>query len=171
MHKYFKYIIILLLLLCKAHYAQLTPLPPGLQAIMFKKIFSYTKTVENSERAKIVVVYDASTEKQRDAIVRAFQKENLQVRTSTLDALTINLKGNSIVYVVPGMNNGTVKNICRINKVLSISGNPAFAEKGEVSISVAQEKGRPRIIINLEQLRFENQDVSSELINLAKIVH
>lgn len=168
------YLLLLLmnvLFLLSTAFAQLSQLSPSLQAIMFKKIFSYSRTLSGSDKTKVTVVYDQSSEESKDAVLKAFQKESIPVRAVPVESLAGAIKSSTVVYIMPGAYSPAIKNLCRTNKVLSITGSPSYVERGEASISVAKENGRPKVIINLEQLRGEEQEMSPELINLARIVH
>ena len=54
--------------------------------------------------------------------------------------------------------------------ILSISGVPSYAENGSVSIGLGVEDGKPKIIINMSQLKAEKQELSADLLKIAKII-
>ena len=54
--------------------------------------------------------------------------------------------------------------------ILSISGVPELAEKGEVSVALGIENDKPKIIVNLERAKSEGHQLSADLLKLAKII-
>jgi hypothetical protein len=53
---------------------------------------------------------------------------------------------------------------------LSISGVSTLAEAGHVAVSVDIEGGKPEIVVNMPRLTTERHELSSELLNLARVI-
>ena len=44
------------------------------------------------------------------------------------------------------------------------------AEDGNVAIGIGVEGGKPKIIVNLKQLKAEGQELSADLLKIAKVI-
>lgn len=74
------------------------------------------------------------------------------------------------VYFLPAVDRTEVKRLCSQHRVLSLSGVPRLAEVGGVSIAVGLKNGRPEILVNLNEAQAEGQELSSELLRLARVI-
>lgn len=133
--------------------------PANLQVALFSKIFMFNKTVQ----AKGVEVAVLSSDNSGGDVVSAFTAAGIKAKAvSSVPA------GAAIVYVMPGT--AAPKAECAKNGIFSISGVGADAESGNVAISIGVEGGKPKIIVNATQLKAENQDISADLLKIAKVV-
>ncbi len=164
-----KIMIILLIISGIKLYSQISPATPGLQAILFSKIFSYVRTLDPEDRINLLVVYTENISEANE-IGEAFGSENFDVTISKLSEITENLKKTSIVYLVDTSGKTKLDSLFSLKNHLFISGVPELVEKGIASIGVGIEDDRPRIIINLNRLEDESHQVSSELLSLAKVI-
>jgi len=149
-------------LMTVSSFAQEMAVPANLQAALFKKIFAFDKTVQAKGSASVVIL---STDGSADEIAAAFSSAGINAKV---------VKGNSvpgganIVYVMPGV--ASPKAQCAQKGVLSISGVTSYVESGKVSIGLMVEGGKPKIVINLAQLKAEGQELSSDLLKIAKVI-
>ena len=148
---------------------------PGRQGDMFKRIFSYDKDLRESEKIVIIVVGEARSGAEVDKVAAVFRKKGLfpaVVTTADLrDDLTATLTPQSaVMYVMPGVAYDTVKQFAEKKGFLSISGVTSLAEAGHVAVSVGVQSGKPEIVVNMPRLVTERHELSSELLNLARVI-
>lgn len=138
------------------------PVPLNLQAALFKKIFSFDKTLQASGNSEVIVL---SADGTGNDVVSAFSAAGVSAKlvqgTSVPD-------GAGVVYVMPGT--PSPKQQTAQKKVLSISGVTAFVESGQVAVGLGTEGGKPKIIVNLSQLKAEGHELSADLLNIAKVI-
>ena len=172
------FLTVVIILLSGEIFSQFTQLPTSMQAIMFKKIFTYVRSLKEQENIRVLIVYDEKTIQEKDALFRAFLNENVNVMACTVENLASCIKDASVVYLTTGISNNEIKKLCINNRVLSISGDPDLVEKGWVSValgnasiedSLGKRKIIPRIILHLSQLKKESQEIS-ELLSLDSII-
>lgn len=65
----------------------------------------------------------------------------------------------------------SIANIARNNSILTITGVPEYVENGTLTISLGLKKNnKPEIIVNLNSMRAEKHELSSQLLKLSKII-
>lgn len=143
-------------------FAQDMAVPATLQAALFKKIFAFDKTVQAKGSTDVVILSSGGS---ADEIVSAFNSAGISTKVVSGNQVP---SGANIVYVMPGV--ASPKQQCAQKKVLSISGVSSYAESGKVSIGLDVEGGKPKIIVNMAQLKAEGQELSSDLLKLAKVI-
>jgi hypothetical protein len=143
-------------------FAQDMAVPANLQAALFKKIFAFDKTIQAKGSTDVVIL---SADGSADEIASAFKSVGINAKV---------VKGSqvpgevNIVYIMPGV--ASPKGQCAQKKVLSISGVASYAESGKVSIALDVEGGKPKIVVNIAQLKAEGQELSSDLLKIAKVI-
>jgi len=156
----FPLILIFMSMISISTFAQ--EVPANLQAALFKKIFAFDKTLQSKGNVEVVVL---SGDGSGDAMVSAFKDAGVNAKAVKGDQVP---GGASIVYVMPGVN--SPKQVCAQKGILSISGVAANVETGKVSIGIGTEGGKPKIIIHLAQLKAEGQELSADLLKIAKVI-
>lgn len=146
--------------------AQMLPLTPGVQAIMFSKIFSYVKTIDDPARVSVLIVVTPDVE-DPDAIVEAFENEKIDAGSRNPEEALKAIGAGSIVYFPSGVESRGFRETLERNGALSLSGDPAAVERGDAAIGVGLQNRKAKILINLPRLEAERHKVSSELMNLA----
>jgi hypothetical protein len=131
---------------------------PNLQAALYKKIFSFDKTLATKGNFEITVIGSGS-----DEIVTAFKAAGLNAKSA--DQISA---GTAVVYLMPGAS--STKTQTAAKKILSISGSAPLVENGTVAIGIGTEGGKPKILIHIGQLKSEGHEISSDLLQLAKII-
>jgi hypothetical protein len=148
---------------------------PERQSSMFKRIFSYDKDLRGSARIVVILVGPDKGAADTAKVSSVFREKGFfpaVVTTSQLtDELVATLTPDStVVYVMPGVAYETVKQFAASKGYLSISGIPSLAEAGHVSVSVDVAGDQPEIVVNLPRLQTERHELSSELLNLARVI-
>jgi hypothetical protein len=149
--------LLLLTTLVVNNFAQDMAVPANLQAALFKKIFSFNKTLTAKGNVEVAVIGAGS-----DEVVSAFKSVGVNAKA------TDQIGGASVVYVMPGTPSPKAQTSSK--GVLSISGVTSFVEEGKVAIGLGVEGGKPKIIINMAQLKAEGQELSADLLKIAKVI-
>jgi len=147
---------------------KITPLTPGVQAIMFSKMFSYISLYEKS-KPKILVVYE-KTDNSASVMSEAFEREGIESTIAEVELLPDLINKYSVIYLTKGLSISKLKKYLKGTHILTLSGDPDDVLSGEASISVGLEKNKPKIIINYAQLQRESCQISAELFNLALVI-
>ncbi len=145
--------------------AQDMPVPIKLQVAMFKKIFNYNVTLQ-SKGVKLAVVYGDARIK--DELIDGFKQFGLFPTAVSATDIEKQIANYNVVYVTPGC--GSLKSLTDKHKVFSISGLSSLAEKGEISIAIGVEGGKPKILINKKKIESEGQELSPDLLKIAKVL-
>jgi hypothetical protein len=148
---------------------------PGRQGDMFKRIFSYDKDLRGAERIVVIIVGETRSGPEIDKVAATFRDRGLFPAVITpgdlSDDLTSTLTPQSaVVYVMPGVPYDAVKQFAEKESFLSISGAASLAEAGHVAVSVDVQGGKPEIVVNMPRLTTERHELSSELLNLARVI-
>jgi len=142
-------------------YAQEMPVPILVQARYFKKVFAYNKSLPK-DQIKIVIVYADASAEDKDDLVQAFSSAGMNasaVKTGQLASQS----GVHVVYAAPGVDIKVVREFCRTNGVLSITGVPKWVKDGEISIGLDVVNDQPKVLVNAERLKAERQDAADLL--------
>jgi YfiR/HmsC-like len=152
--------LILIALASATNFAQSMPVPANLQAALFQKIFAFDKTLAAKGNVQVAIIGNSSSD-----IVAALQSVGISAKAVNSDQVPSDV---SVVYIMPGVT--STKQQSASKGILSISGVPSYAENGSVSIGLGVEDGKPKIIINMSQLKAERQELSADLLKIAKII-
>jgi YfiR/HmsC-like len=156
-NKILKITISLIGLITLNSFAQDMAVPANLQAALFKKIFSFDKTLTAKGSVEVAVIGSGA-----DQIVAAFKDAGINAKAAS------DIGSASVVYIMPGT--ASLKSQSASKGVLSISGVTSYVENGNVAIGLGVEGGKPKIIINMSQLKAEGQELSSDLLKIAKVI-
>lgn len=143
--------------------------PSGIQAIMFSKIFSYVRNIDNAEGYKVIIVYDNNSGYPKD-INDAFTSEGIKTYVVNVTELRSVVDVTKIIYLPESLSRESLERVTALRNKLFISGQPEYTSSGYAALSVGIENERIKILINLKALANKNQEVSAELLNLAKVV-
>jgi len=147
--------------------ANADPMPSKMQAVMFKKILLFDRTLQNDVRMAIVYSDEAGA---ADEMKSAF--EGIGIKSSVHKVADPNsLSAYNAVYVFakaasPGLKDASVK-----HKFITLSGNVNLAEAGDAAVAVDMKDGKPNIVVNHNQAKRQGHDLASELLRLATVVN
>ena len=160
-------IILGLVLFTQTVSAEYLSLPIRLQTALFVKIFKYNHTLKNKNSIRVLIVFDREKESVKKELVSSMQKLSLEVVAVEPGELEKCIADYDVVYFMLGQQR--LGQLCKEHKVLSISGTPKDTEEGNVSLAVGVYMDKPKIFLNLTSLQAEGNDISAELLKLAKI--
>lgn len=146
-------------------FAQDMPVPIPVQARFFKKVFVYDKSIPKDGVKLLVVVGDATPADTKDEIVDAFNSIGIKASAAKAAQLASAGVGMNVIYLAPGGDLRAVKEFCKTNGILSISGLPNQARNGDISISMDAVNDAPKVVVNPDRLKLERQD-AAELMRL-----
>jgi hypothetical protein len=149
--------------------AQSTTVPLQLQATILQKIFSYNRTLEHRTPKVLIVAADAN-DPQVSELKATLKRLGSTVDVTSAVALPTQVDGASAVYIMPGQLTDAVSRTCAQHGILSVSGVPAWAEQGRVSVAIGLADGKPEIIVSLQRSKAERHDLSSRLLRLARVI-
>jgi len=149
-------------------FAQDSPVPPEIQAVIFKKLFVYVRTLPSGSTPKLLIVYDEGSAKLKDEMRKAFGQVGIDAQAVLESELSSRVADGAVVYVTT--QRGSFKQVLQKNRLLSISGIPALVERGDVSIGLTLQNAQPKILVNLAELKAEGHEVASNLLQLAKVI-
>jgi hypothetical protein len=158
----FHYCLFLAVMLCIAEeycFAQDMPVPVPVQVRFFRKVFAYNKSIPK-EGVKVIVVYGDATGETKDEVVEAFESLGMKASAVKGGQLASAGAGAHVVYLAPGGDMRAVKEFCKNNGVLSITGMPNLARNGDISISLDAVNDAPKVIVNPDRLKLEKQDAA-----------
>ena len=156
-----------LLTMCGQALGQDTQVPPELQAVIFKKVFSYDPILRREHPLQILVVFNGHATN-TDEVVEAFEALGISANPVKDSQFPSTLKEGSVVYVMPGV--PSLKGLCSESGLLSITGTVEMVEAGKASIGVEMRNYRPKIVVHLEQLKAERHNLSSQVLKLARLI-
>jgi hypothetical protein len=141
-----------------------------LQAAIFRKIFDYDRELARVVKTglNLCVASGKPGDKGPHDIKAAFEK--IGIHTSTGSCIE-EARVPHVIYVFADAKLDKIGEYCKKNKVLSITGTPSLVESGEAAVGVGvRENGRAEMIVNLRRLRSDGHQVSSYLLELARVV-
>lgn len=155
------------------------PVDRELQSSMFERIFSYDKHLKNSTRIVVLVVATSPGSSDAQKMAAAFREQGMFPAIVTVEGLTDDLTAtltpqSTVMYLMPEIDYTSAGNFAAQKGFLSISGLPALAASGHVSVSVdrmsGRDDGRAQIVVNIPRLNAEGHKLSVELLRLAHII-
>jgi hypothetical protein len=158
-----------------AHRAAAEMVDPVRQGDMFKRIFSYDKDLRGAQKIVVIIVGETRSGAEVDKVAAVFREKGFFPAVITANDLgedlasTLN-RQSAVLYVMPGIAYDTVKEFAEKKGFLSISGVSTLAEAGHVAVGVGVAGGKPEIVVNLPRLTTEGHELSSELLNLARVI-
>ncbi|MBK8946119.1 MAG: hypothetical protein IPM32_12725 [Ignavibacteriae bacterium] len=149
--------MIIFLILTSITFSQDMAVPANLQAALFKKIFSFNKTLVAKGNFEVAVIGSGA-----DAIVAAFKEAGINAKVSS------DIGNSAVAYIMPGT--ASLKSQTSSKGVFSISGVTSHVESGNVAVGLGVEGGKPKIIVHMAQLKAESQEMSADLLKIAKVI-
>lgn len=149
--------------------AQEMPVPPDLQAALFKKIFDYDRTLASGDVVHVLVVHGGD-DSVATPVASAFRGGGLDAEVVPVAELDTRIAPSSVVYVTPGTDTGLLEAFCTQNGVLSVSGVPELAVDGRVAVGIGTRDQKPEILVHLKRVKAEGHELAAELLNLARVI-
>lgn len=157
----------------------------NIQIPIFLKIITFEKTLNVQKEINVIIVYQSKyaesaryAEEANEIINKANSNQyggiNFKPKLVNLDNTPMlnNLIDNnpSVIIIMPlkAVNISTISKKCKQYKILSFSTNPEYLEYG-ISVVLEERRNRPEIWINLNSVKNEGIEFSSQLLKLVKI--
>jgi len=142
--------------------------PADIQVVIFKKVFAYVRTLSPGSSPQVLILYDDGSTGFMDEVRKAFGQVRIEAIPVQEADLSNRIREGSVVYVATPR--GSFRQIFQKNRLLSITGLPQLVERGDVSIGLALQDSKPKILVNMSQLRAEGHEVASNLLQLAQLI-
>ena len=145
------------------------------QCAMFKRIFTYDKSLRDSDKIIVLVVGQTNDSPDIADVAQAFRAKGMYPAPVTVDGLNADLTAtlsphSTVIYVMPGIDYNAVSAFASSRGFLSVSGDPSLAESGQVSVSVDMAGSPPQVVVNMPRLTSEGHELSSALLKLARVI-
>lgn len=142
------------------------PIPNNIQAALLIKVLKFSPQIADKSPIRILIVYNNASRLAKDELVAELEKTQ-SVKAVNADELEQQIKNCDVVYFMPGLQDKS--KICKANKVLSISGVSKYVEDGDISVAFGLMNDKPKIYVNVSTLKSEEQNLSSDLLRIAKV--
>jgi hypothetical protein len=142
-------------------------LPMDIQAALLSKIIKMDFKLAAKEQVKVLVVYSGKSNSMKEDLVAELENRNFIVKAVFPGDVEQNVKNYDVVYFMPGLTDNT--GACKTNKVLTITGVSKYVENGQISIAFDIQNDKPKIFVNVTSLKMEDQNLSSDLMRIAKV--
>jgi len=145
------------------------PVPPELQAALFKKIFDYDRSLSAGDSVVVLVVH-GSDDSVAGSVASAFRGGGINAEVVPVAQLENRIATASVVYVTPGTDAEALESLCTEHGVLSVSGVPELAVRGHVAVGIGTHDQKPEILVHLKRVKAERHELAAELLNLARVI-
>jgi len=140
--------------------------PVRMQSALIKKLLKYNSKTSGVSRLKILIIYN--NDSKFDAKDMAAELGNSMEVLSVLPAeIPESLADFNAVYFMPGLQDKA--EICKDNKLLSICCVPGSVENGEISLAFGLLNNKPKIYLSMTSLKDEDQNFSTDILNISKV--
>ncbi|SFD04960.1 YfiR/HmsC family protein [Algibacter pectinivorans] len=146
--------------------AQKIAVPENIQAALLTKVLKYNPQITQNKNIKILVVYNQNSLLAKDEFIKGLGS-NIVVKAIALKELEQSIFGFHVVYFMAGIHD--YSNVCKAQKVLSVTATTRFVEQGKISLGFGIENNKPKILVNLTSLEMEGQSFSSDILRIGKI--
>lgn len=147
--------------------AQEMPVPVKLHVALFKKMFLFNRALQ-AKPIKVLVVYTDASNAVKDEVVKSFTELGVPASAAKPDQAAKLIGDASVVYVASGA--ASVQKLCEEKNVLSITGVPSLVETGKVCAAIGTESGKPKVFVNTTLAKAQGQDLTQDLLRVAKVI-
>ena len=140
--------------------------PVRMQSALIKKLLKYNSKTSSVSKLKILIVYDNNS--------KIDAKEMTTELGYSMDVVSVlpseipeSVSDYNAVYFMPGLQDKA--NICKENKLLSISCVPKSVENGEISLAFGLLNDKTKIYLSMTSLKEEDQNFSTDILNISKV--
>lgn len=177
--KRFGVVLFLLFLLNSTVFAM--EVPVSIQIPLLFKVFSFEKNIQTltDSTIKIAIVYNVDDSQSiivKDDVLNAFNANaSKKIRGKDFSVAAVetdtDLSQFNVVYFTPGNDEklANMIDVCNSNNVLTVTGETAYAQQG-VTLALAQENSKPKIIINKNAAQMSGASFSATLLALARLI-
>ena len=148
-----------------------TAVPPGVQAVMFRKIVGYDKALSAKKVDDVVVCVAYGADKDAaDGLAQAFRATGLKAAALDLATVPRHIAKIDLLYVFNAKEAAQLQPLLRGAEILTISGDAGLTELGVVSVALGLDaEGKPRIFVNIRKMKEEGHTLAATLLSLATI--
>lgn len=150
----------------KICYSQNMAVPENIQAALLPKVLKYNPALSQKSKIRILIVYNNNSLVSKDELMKGLSAI-MAVKAIVKTELEKEIVNCDMVYFMPGVQDGS--SLCKINKVLSVTGIAQYVEDGQISLAFGLQNNKPKIFVNLSSLANEGQSLSSEILRIAKV--
>jgi hypothetical protein len=147
--------------------AQDMPIPVRIHVALLKKVFSFNRTLQSKPASKVVIVFTDASADVKEAAQKAFTEIGVAATALKLDQALKSLGEADVVYVAPGAED--VQKVCDERGIFTVTGVPALVASGKVAVGIGAEGGKPKVFVHLPLTRTQKQEISSELLRVARV--
>lgn len=146
-------------------------LPVALQAILISKLVHYDRSLPQEITAIKFLIVCRQSSPAADELKSGLLKLGIQAEIIPIAELHTRAGAAHVVYLMPDVSPEQAMDFAEKNKVLSLAGVAEFAEKGQVSVALAEgSNSKPEIVVHLARLVLEKQELTSTLLGLARVI-
>lgn len=140
-----------------------------LRAAIIKKVISYDKTL--SANATVFIFYSQPTSNEASELSGALERAGVSAwSTASEDEVKRRGADIKVLYVLADDAPSGVRNYCKQAHCLSMTSNMATVEQGDASVAIAALNGKPQLAVHMKRLGEEKQDLSAEMLQLARVI-
>jgi hypothetical protein len=147
--------------------------PPGVQAVMFRKIVGYDKPLSSKKAEEVVVCIAYDTEKvAAEELAQAFRATGLKAAALELVTVPRHIDRIDLLYLFTAKEAAQLKPQLGGTEILTISGDAGLVELGVVSVALGLDaEGKPRIFVNVRKMKEEGHSLHATVLSLATVTH
>jgi hypothetical protein len=157
-----------------------SPIPPGVQLMLFSKIWMFDRSVPKNSTVVIAVLFQSSVRtsvEEKDRLLEAARSEhaNLTCVPVALDDPenigTVLDHVNATAFYLTEMRGIDLHRIIeasRARRIKTITANVEYLDEG-VAIGLRVRNDKPDIVVNLAAARAEGSDLSAQLLRLVTV--
>ncbi|HET9450723.1 MAG TPA: hypothetical protein VFO83_07580 [Aggregicoccus sp.] len=143
------------------------PVPAKFQAVLFKRIFAYERTLKTLPQVRVLLASESSAASE---LQRELEAVGVAAHTLAPEDARVQLSPGTVLYLFPD-SPAALRKLALERKVLCISGYPALVLAGQASVGVDKKAdGKPQILVHLKRLKAEGHELSSDVLRLARVV-
>jgi len=142
-----------------------------LRAAIIKKVISYDKALSATTNATVFIFYSQPTSSEASELSGALERAGVPA-WSTSSEEELKRRGNDVkvLYVLADDAPNGVRNYCKQAHCLSMTSNMQIVEQGDASVAIAAANGKPQLAVHMRRLGEEKQDLSAEMLQLARVI-
>lgn len=147
-------------------YSQNMPVPENIQAALLPKVLKFNTNFAEKKTIRMLIVYDNNSRLNKDKFIKEL-RGTIEITAILENEIESSIANCDLVYFMPGIEDKY--EICKRYKVLSVTGISQYVEKGDMSLAFGIQNNKPKIFVNLTSLEREGQNLSSDILRIAKI--